>query len=90
MHCGTKTNRIMTPIEIEKYLTNEGISCEIFVYPNNENLLDVNIDWGDWKHDHKYCDYLMEKIGWELESECVSDDDGSDCYSATHTYKRKN
>ena len=75
-------------LEIDKFLNNKGIFCETFVYPNNFNMVDVNIEWGDWKHDHAYCDYLMKQKGWELDSESVSDEDGSDCYSSTHTYKR--
>lgn len=76
-------------LEIDKFLNNEGIFCETFVYPNDFNMVDVNIEWGDWRHDHEYCDYLMKQRGWELDSESVSDEDGSDCYSSTHTYKRK-
>lgn len=75
--------------QIEEYLKEKGISAETFVYPNDFNMVDVNIDCGDWKHDHILCDELMAELGWELESESVNDDDEDDCYSSTHTYKRK-
>lgn len=75
-------------LAIEKELNDKGIFCETFTYPNDFNMVDVNIERGDYKHDHAYCDYLMKQKGWELDSECVNDDDGSDCYSSTHTYKR--
>ena len=75
-------------LKIEEYLKEKGIPAETFVYPNDFNMVDVNIEWGDWKHEHMYCDVLMKELGWELDSECVSDEDGSDCYCSTHTYKR--
>lgn len=74
--------------QIDEFLLDNQIVCETFVYPNDFDKVDVNIEWGDWKHDHILCDELMKQKGWELESECVSDEDGSDCYSSTHTYKR--
>lgn len=76
-------------LKIDNYLLDKGIVCETFVYPNDFNMVDVNIEWGDWKHDHKYCDKLMAELGWVLDSEGVSDEDETDCYSSTHTYKRK-
>lgn len=76
-------------LKIEGYLKEKGIPAETFVYPNDFNMVDVNIEWGDWKHDHEYCDELMAELGWVLDSECVSDEDETDCYSSTHTYKRK-
>ena len=76
-------------LKIDNYLLDKGIVCETFVYPNDFNMVDVNIEWGDWKHGHEYCDELMAELGWVLDSECVSDEDETDCYSSTHTYKRK-
>ena len=75
-------------LKIEEHLKENGISAETFVYPNDFDKVDVNIDCGDWKHDHIVCDVLMKEKGWELESESVNDDDDDDCYSSTHTYKR--
>ena len=74
--------------QIDEYLLDNGIVCETFVYPNDFDRVDVNIEWGDWKHDHILCDELMKEKGRELESESVSEENGSDCYSSTHTYKR--
>ena len=75
-------------LKIEGYLKEKGIFVETFVYPNDFNMVDVNIEWGDCKHEHMYCDVLMKELGWELESESVYDEDDSDCYCSTHTYKR--
>lgn len=49
----------------------------------------VDIPWGDWKHEHAYCDYLLgTELGLELVSEEVYESDGSDCYSAVRYYKQ--
>ena len=44
------------------------------------------IEWGDWKHDHKFCDDLMRVLGYDLLQEELTEEDGSDCYSAIHYY----
>lgn len=49
---------------------------------------EVHIEWGDWKHDHARLDYLMANIGYMKTNEEVTDEDGSDCYSATHYYEQ--
>lgn len=54
-----------------------------------ENVIEINIEWGDWKHDHGYCDYLMEQIGFVRTAELVTEEDGSDCYSSIHRYANK-
>ena len=60
------------------------------VYAIDENSVQVHIEWGDWKHEHGWCSVLMGYLGWE-EGDCiVTEEDGSDCYSADHYYYRKN
>ena len=56
--------------------------------PDN-HVYDVNIEWGDWKHDHGYCDYLMSEIGYVKINEATTEENGSDCYSAIHRYAYK-
>lgn len=53
--------------------------------PEN-HLHEISIDWGDWKHDHGYCDYLMQQAGYTCIAEQVTEEDGSDTYSAIHRY----
>ena len=64
------------------------------IYPEsvcvNDNTAEVRID-GDWKHEHRRCDFLMEKeghtyVGYKDEAE----DDGGDCGEYTHIYTFKN
>lgn len=46
----------------------------------------VSVDWGDWKHDHLYLDHVMRENGYILMCKEVTEEDGSDAYSAVHTF----
>ena len=50
---------------------------------------EIEIEWGDWKHDHQFTDDIMEALGYELTMEVETETDGSDCYSSIHYFKRK-
>ena len=54
-----------------------------------ENSVEINVELGDWKHDHLCIDRLMEKNGFNKVDEEVTFDDGSDVYSSTHRYQRE-
>ena len=60
------------------------------VRPSYEEMWDVAIDitWGDWKHEHQYANYLMSLLGYEFVGAVVTEDNGSDCYSGTHYYRK--
>ena len=51
-------------------------------------VLKIDISWGDWKHDHLRAKWVVEDVlninvrRWD---ETVTEEDGSDCYSATHS-----
>ena len=76
-------------LKIEGYLKEKGIPAETFVYPNDFNMVDVNIEWGDWKHEHLACSWTMEELGYYQFNQVVTEEDGSDCYSAVHYYKKE-
>lgn len=46
----------------------------------------VDITWGDWKHDHLWVDRQMAAIGLTKVNEILTEQDGSDCYSAIHIF----
>ena len=54
--------------------------------------INIEIPWGDWKHDHTRCDYIINKFGHENniniypDDEEITEEDGSDCYSSIHHY----
>ena len=72
--------------DILRITKENGMYCEWGVDPDGTVM--IEIDWGDWKHDHLYTDYIMKQNGYRLTDECVTDEDGSDTYSSIHYYKR--
>ena len=49
--------------------------------------IQVFIDWGDWKHDHLHVVRLInDTLRPDEIREEVTEDDGSDCYSAVHIF----
>jgi hypothetical protein len=70
---------------IWQYLNDHDIYPE-YVDRHADDIL-ILVNHGDWKHEHLYCDYLLNELGYTTVSEYITDDDGSDCYSALHTYR---
>jgi len=48
--------------------------------------VEINVELGDWKHDHLFIDHLMKENGFVKTDEVLTWEDGSDCYSSIHTY----
>lgn len=71
---------------VTSILKNGKLYGEVDIYPNGE--VSVLIEWGDWKHEHAYLRYLMQQNGFTETDENVTEEDGSDCYSAIHTFKK--
>ena len=69
---------------IFSFLNDNGVWAEVYCQTNN--IVVVNIDWGDWKHSHLWARDLMQYLGYVQVGEVVTEEDGSDCYSAEHTY----
>ena len=80
-----ETDRIYT------YLRDNGFYDDGVWY---EKILDTQLiriakDWGDWKHDHGWLDDLMSYLGYDVFGCVVTEEDGSDCYSAEHIFVHK-
>lgn len=76
--------------EIRKVLEENDI-CFNEVYPEIDldpetPMVCVEIEWGDWKHDHGRCDYLCKKLGYPLVKEEQTEESDCDAYSAIHYY----
>jgi hypothetical protein len=71
---------------VADYLGNNGLHCD--VYTEDDEIV-VSITWGDWKHDHGWADNLMSYIGYLCVDEQVTEENGSDTYSADHYYMKK-
>lgn len=77
--------------ELLQYLRDNNFYHEAYISNGN---LHIEIQWGDWKHDHWYADCLVEdffktkpEVYKVLSTKNITEEDGSDCYSATHIYK---
>lgn len=74
---------------ITKHLKENDLYVDSITLDYDSKVL-IQIDWGDWKHDHLRLRHLMSQLGYMLVSEKVTEEDGSDCYSALHTYTTAN
>lgn len=67
--------------------------CDNEVYPSEvykeNNEIVVLIEWGDWKHEHGWCESAMGYIGYNEIGEYVTEENGSDCYSSEHYFIKK-
>lgn len=71
---------------LSDYLSNNGIYAEVFHYSTEVPAIVVSISWGDWKHEHGWCNDLMGYLGYTEIGNRVTEENGSDCYSAEHYY----
>lgn len=76
-----------TARKIQKYLNDNDLWCDVSVH---DGIVSVEINWGDWKHDHAYCKELMSDLGYVLVGKEITEEDGSDTFSAIHTYEKIN
>jgi hypothetical protein len=65
---------------------NKVYSYELDFDLDNDRLVYIELEWGDWKHDHLRLEWLMEKNDFRQIGEVTTEEDGSDCYSAIHTF----
>jgi len=79
---------------LQQYLDEEDADYREINQPlyNNKYLANWIFDievCGDWKHSHLRLRYLMDLIGYSQVFERVTDEDGSDWYTAIHRYAKK-
>ena len=75
-------------LELQKYLRENDADFDE-VYEHNDGTIEISISWGDWKHSHLYLRSLMSKKGYVNTNSEVTEEDGSDTYSATHWFNLK-
>ena len=75
--------------ELKKELQNYNGGYPMY---NHKGMLIIEVEWGDWKHDHWMIDDLVQEKADDLDmvllaaTSEVTEENGSDCYSATHKY----
>lgn len=72
--------------KIQKIFKENEISHEFDIFEELGTIA-VHVIWGDWKHDHGYLDAVMARNGFKLLGKKITEENGSDCYSATHIYR---
>lgn len=80
------TKAIETVEKVEALLNADNMYAEVEPY-STLPAFTVHISWGDWKHEHLRAKWLIEEanLGTFIKSE-TTEEDGSDCYSATHYF----
>lgn len=75
-------------VEAERLLNKHDVygDAEPMMYGTKD--ISVEIHWGDWKHEHLRCDWVLGLIGFSLVSVDVTEENGSDCYSAIRYYRK--
>lgn len=82
------TNELMD--KVEKTLQEYGVYADVYRGYDDfkQEVLKIFISWGDWKHEHLRAEWVIEDIldihvrKWNTD---VTEENGSDCYSAVHT-----
>lgn len=69
-----------------RYLSDNGVYADVYHYSHDVPAIVVSISWGDWKHDHGWANTLMGYLGYTEIGNQVTEENGSDCYSAEHYY----
>lgn len=70
--------------EVEKILKENNLQAN--VYENELSIICVEINHGDWKHEHLKCKLIMSENGFEQIGENIIDENDSDCYSSIHYF----
>ena len=70
---------------IHQFLNDNGVWSEVFTKCDRKVIV-VSIEWGDWRHSHMWGTDLMKYLGYTEIGNRVTEEDGSDCYSAEHYF----
>lgn len=69
---------------LNKRLQKAGLYPEINIL--NEKEISILIEWGDWKHEHGTLSYIMKEEGYRETNKVITEENGSDYYSAIHYF----
>lgn len=74
--------------KLNEYLRNNNFSYGVY---SDFAFVKMEIHWGDWKHEHARVEYLVDQFCKEngitsMHACDVTEADGSDTYSAIHTW----
>ena len=74
--------------KVDKVLREKDVYCEVEPeFREDFPAVRLLIHWGDWKHDHLRAKWVcQELLGGVLTGSIVTEEDGSDAYSAEHVF----
>lgn len=72
--------------DLQTYLRSKDVDFSEII--ESEGIISILIEWGDWKHSHAYCDYIMSELGYLLIEEYIVEENGDDSYSSMHFYSK--
>ena len=78
-------NELPEERRISDFLYKNGVYAEVWHYMGTTAIV-VSISWGDWKHEHLWSRDLMDYLGYKEIGNKVTEEDGSDTYSAEHYF----
>lgn len=70
---------------VHDFLNDNGVWADVWHHYGTSALV-VSISWGDWKHEHLWARDLMSYLGYVEIGSKVTEEDGSDTYSAEHYF----
>ena len=71
---------------VERVLSENNVFAEVSQYETLP-VVQVEIRWGDWKHEHAKAKWLIGELGFlEWVSTEETEENGTDCYSAIHRF----
>jgi hypothetical protein len=74
-----------TDYMIHDFLNDNGVWAEVYKHFDLPVMI-VDISWGDWRHSHLWAKSLMSYLGYGEIGCKVTEEDGSDTYSAEHYF----
>ena len=86
---GVDSYELHTPYDKVKYIMDK---YHIFgeCVEETDSMVGIEIRWGDWKHDHLCLSFSVTEAYPGVQYSCeVTEQDGSDAYSAIHRFKFK-
>ena len=72
--------------EVRKKFAEENMYCEIYEHENG--CISIEIEWGDWKHDHIYLVNVMKENGYIRISNVITEENGTDAYTAEYLFTK--
>ena len=71
--------------EVERIFKDNNIHYEWWM--QDDFSVVVVVEWGDWKHDHRYLINLMNNNNHTMVERVITEEDGSDSFSAEYIFR---